>query len=164
MIAIETASAKDFPVIQSIAYNTWPETYGQILSKAQLDYMLDRFYSLDNLALNLKNDHQFYVIYEDEMPLGFIGIEHNHNDEFVTKIHKIYMLPSYQGKGIGKLTIDFIIGIALKNQSQKLRLNVNKFNKAMIFYQKLGFEIVEVIDIEIGNGYLMEDFVMEKTL
>jgi GNAT superfamily N-acetyltransferase len=104
------------------------------------------------------------MIYEDETNLGFIGIEHNYNDKAVTKIHKIYLLPETQGKGIGKKVIDEIGKLALDNNSTALILNVNRFNTALGFYKKIGFEIVDEVNIDIGKGYLMEDYVMEKKL
>ena len=81
-----------------------------------------------------------------------------------TKIHKIYILPNNQGKGIGKICIDFVIDLAKVRLFEKVTLNVNKFNKALSFYEKNGFNIVKDVDIEIGNGFLMEDFIMEKSI
>lgn len=161
-VRIREASSLDFPIIQNIAHQTWPETYGQILSKVQLDFMLNKFYALDYLQLNLNNNHIFYIIEENEIPIGFIGIEHNCEGKLSTKIHKIYILSNNQGKGIGKLAIDFVMDLSKQNNSKTLILNVNRFNKAIVFYQKMDFKIIQEVNIEIGNGYLMEDFVMQK--
>jgi diamine N-acetyltransferase len=161
MISIREASSIDFPIIQDIAYNTCPKTYGPILSKAQLEYMLDKFYSLDYLQANVAANQDFFIIEENTIPLGFLGIQHQYNEEWVTKIHKIYILPNNQGKGIGKLAIDFAENLALENCSKILLLNVNKFNKAIDFYRKIGFEVTDEVVIEIGNGYVMDDYVME---
>lgn len=165
MITITEATAEDIKTIQEITYITWPITYGKILSKSQLDYMLDLFYSDEALIKQIKNKEQlFYLISEDEATLGFIGIEHNYKDEAITKIHKIYLLPETQGKGIGKKVIEKIEKMALENHSTALSLNVNRFNTALSFYKKIDFEVVDEVNIEIGNGYLMEDYVMEKEL
>ena len=164
MISIRSATSNDFSIIQEIAYATWPETYGAILSKAQLEYMLDKFYSLENLQANCNAKQLFFIIEEDSIPQGFLGIEHLHNNELVTKIHKIYILTNNQGKGIGKLAVDFVVNLAKENNSKKLRLNVNKFNKAIDFYKKIGFSISDEVLIEIGNGWVMDDYVMEKSI
>jgi len=166
MITISEATINDIKQIQNIVHITWPITYGAILSKEQLDYMLDLFYSDEALTLQYnKKEQLFYMIYEDQTNnIGFIGIEHHYNGEAVTKIHKIYLLPETQGKGIGKKVIDEIGILALNNNSKTLLLNVNRFNTALGFYKKIGFEVKEEVDIEIGNGYLMEDYVMEKRL
>ena len=85
----------------------------------------------------------------------------NYQNKKVTRIHKIYILPEAQGKGVGKLLIEKVVALAKENQSEVISLNVNKFNKAVSFYKKIGFEIVAEEDLDIGNGYLMEDYKME---
>ncbi|MGQ7944440.1 GNAT family N-acetyltransferase [Flavobacterium sp. WC2509] len=165
MIAISEAVRNDIKTIQNIAHKTWPLTYGEILSEAQLQYMLDLFYSEEALTDQFdKNEQLFYLISEEESILGFIGIEHNYQNQNITKIHKIYLLPETQGKGIGKIVIEAISKLALENNATSLLLNVNRFNKALNFYQKIGFKIIDEVNIEIGNGYLMEDYVMEKVI
>ncbi|RTY95053.1 GNAT family N-acetyltransferase [Flavobacterium sp. GT3R68] len=163
MITITEATTADIHTIQQIAYQTWPDTYGKILSKVQLVYMLDSFYSEETLRDNMVNKHHHFLLaIENGVALGFVSYEHNYNQRKVTRIHKIYVLPETQGKGIGKLLLYKIEALAKENNSTTLSLNVNRMNKALTFYQKIGFEIVADEDIEIGHGYLMEDFVMEK--
>jgi len=165
MITISEAKISDIKLIQNIVHITWPITYGEILSKEQLDYMLSLFYSDEALTDQYnKKEQLFYMIYEDETNLGFIGIEHNYSGKPATKIHKIYLLPETQGKGIGKKVIDEIANLALENNSTALILNVNRFNSALGFYKKIGFEVVDEVNIDIGEGYLMEDYVMSKRL
>jgi ribosomal protein S18 acetylase RimI-like enzyme len=165
MITISEVSLSDIKTIQNIAHITWPITYGEILSTAQLEYMLDLIYSDEALTRQFEKKEQlFYLILEEEVNLGFIGIEHNYKDEAITRIHKIYLLPETQGKGIGKKVIDEIEKLASENHSKALSLNVNRFNSALGFYKKIGFEVIDEVNIEIGNGYLMEDYVMEKKL
>ena len=161
MITISQATSKDIPIIQEIAHKTWPITYGSILSKAQLDYMMDLMYSDESLLEQLKTKPLFFLAYEDDVCLGFTSCENNYLNNNVTRIHKIYILPEAQGKGVGKLLVDKVIALAKENQSKVISLNVNKFNNAVSFYQKLGFEIVGQEDIDIGNGFLMEDYKME---
>jgi ribosomal protein S18 acetylase RimI-like enzyme len=165
MITISKATINDIKTIQEITYKTWPVTYGKILSEEQLEYMLDLIYSDEALTAQFqKNEQLFYLISDSESTIGFIGIEHHYKNEAITKIHKIYLLPETQGKGIGKMVIDEIEKLALDNNSNTLSLNVNRFNSALGFYKKIGFEILEEVNIEIGNGYLMEDYVMVKRL
>lgn len=164
MITISQATIKDIPIIQEIAHKTWPETYGAILSKAQFDYMMDLMYSDESLLEQFKVRPLFFLAFENEFCLGFVSCENKYQKNKVTRIHKIYILPEAQGKGIGKLLIDKVVSIAKKNHSEVISLNVNKFNTALNFYQKLGFVIVGQEDIEIGNGYLMEDYKMVKKI
>ena len=71
------------------------------------------------------------------------------------------MLPETQGKGFGKFMIDEIIRIAKSNDQKGIFLNVNKYNKAKFFYEKAGFIVSKEEVIDIGNGYVMDDYVME---
>jgi len=165
MIAIHEAAQHEFETIREIAYKTWPATYGEILEKHQLDYMLDAFYSVKVLEQNAKEkNHHFLLAKENDVALAFISYEHHYQNKPVTRIHKIYILPETQGKGIGKLLIDHVEVLAVANESETLSLNVNRFNMAQFFYKKLGFEIVAAEDVPLDHGYLMEDFIMEKPL
>lgn len=158
------ANTSQLPIIAELAYAIWPFAYGEILSKEQLMYMLAKFYSLEALTEQLeKRNHVFLLVEENEKFVGFASYESN-IENHKTKIHKIYVLPETQGKGFGVQLINEIEKRAKNLQNDILFLNVNRFNKAQHFYKKLGFEIAFEEDIEIGNGYLMEDFVMEKKL
>ncbi|MFM2367816.1 MAG: hypothetical protein RL619_112 [Bacteroidota bacterium] len=165
MITIKEASIADLNTIQEIAYKSWPDTYGTILSQEQIDYMLDLWYTSDVLIDNMTNKAHFFLLaFDGTVCLGFASYEHNYLNKNVTRLHKIYLLPEAQGKGAGKLLIGTIENLAKENNSVAISLNVNKFNKAFTFYQKLGFEIVDEYDTEIGNGYLMEDYIMQKNV
>jgi len=164
MIVVKEALPNEFNIIQDIAYKTWPKTYGNIVSEQQLDYMLNAFYSLEGLNKNVANSHHFLLANEGETTLGFASYVHNYQNKSVTKIPKIYILPEAQGKGVGKILIDAIALLAISHGSEKLTLNVNRFNPAKGFYEKLGFDVVAEEDIKLDHGYLMEDYIMEKLL
>ena len=164
MITITDATPADYATIRQLAYDIWPVAYGHILKKEQLDYMLDAFYSVESIARCAANGHHFLLALENGNCLGFISYEHHYKGQSVTRIHKIYILPETQGKGIGKRLIERVESLAKEQHSTALSLNVNRFNNAQLFYKKLGFEITGEEDIEIGRGYLMEDYKMEKPL
>ena len=158
------ATKSQLSIVRDLAYKIWPSAYGEILSEAQLTYMLDKFYSLEALTDQLEERrHIFLLIENEEKVVGFASYELN-IENHKTKIHKIYVLPETQGKGYGVQLINEIEKRAKEAKNDILFLNVNRFNKAQYFYKKLDFEIAFKEDIEIGNGYLMEDFVMEKKI
>ncbi|HEY0298512.1 MAG TPA: GNAT family N-acetyltransferase [Arachidicoccus sp.] len=159
---IISATMSDIASIQQIARFTWFETYGAILSAEQINYMLDLIYSTKSLEEQMKNGHQFFLLQQNGERIGFIDIEKT--SETRTKLHKIYLLPNQQAKGYGKLLINLAVEKAGKQGSSILQLNVNRYNNAIEFYKKSGFRIVEETDIPIGNGYFMNDYVMEKIL
>ncbi|MCH5719122.1 GNAT family N-acetyltransferase [Niabella hibiscisoli] len=138
-------------------------TYSTILSQEQLNYMLDLFYSDASLQKDLnKPGYSFFILDCDQQDTGFAGLEIR-NDE-TAHLHKIYLSPNHQGKGLGKKLIHFIIDFAKNAGAASLTLNVNRYNKAIQFYEAVGFEIVNEVDVEIGNGYFMNDYVMKRKL
>lgn len=155
------ASTSDIPLIQSIAQKTWPETFKDILSAEQIVYMLEWMYSTDALSKSINDPSQSFWLLEDEGNyLGFAGIEHRYKGKNTTKLHKIYVLPEAQGKHIGKQLMEQVFNEARNAGSAELLLNVNRHNNATEFYKRLGFTIILEENIDIGNGYLMEDYVM----
>ena len=161
---IRKAAIGDFEIINSLAVNTWPDAYSKILSQEQIEYMLDEMYSLNAITDQIAiKGHHFLILSADGKDLGFASYELNHLSE-VTKLHKFYVLPETQGTGAGKLLLSKVENAAKANGNDKVILNVNRFNSAVNFYVKNGYVKVKEEDINIGNGYLMEDFVMEKQL
>lgn len=155
-------NAAQLQIIQDLAYAIWPSAYGEILTKEQLQYMLTKFYSFDALEQQMiEKKHVFYIAVDNfDKPLGFVAYELNCEPQ-KTKIHKIYVLPETQGTGLGKQLVALVKEQALENNQKTIFLNVNKYNKAKLFYEKLGFVIIKEEVIDIGNNYVMDDFVME---
>ncbi|WP_296701541.1 GNAT family N-acetyltransferase [Algoriphagus sp.] len=164
MVKIISANSKDLIQIQSIANHTWPHTFGGILTPKQIEYMLNWMYNLENLENQLNAGHQFFLADDAGQKLGFIGIEPNYEPEKL-KIHKIYILPSAQGKGVGKKLFSKIREVAKEYDQKTLTLNVNKENKPAIdFYLHSGFKEIRREVIDIGNGFVMDDIVFELRL
>lgn len=161
MLKLEQIEKGKLNIIRELAYEIWPNAYGEILSAAQLNYMLDNFYSLENLSNQMDVGQIFELLLDDNNVVGFIAYEFNCKESGLLKIHKIYLLPETQGKGFGKFMIDEVIKIAKNNNQKGVFLNVNKYNKAKFFYEKLGFIVTKEEVIDIGNDYVMDDYQME---
>ncbi|MEO6550329.1 MAG: GNAT family N-acetyltransferase [Ferruginibacter sp.] len=163
---IMKVGTESIPIIQSIVSITWPATYSEILSGPQITYMLDLIYSTASLQKQIETDgHQFIVAKIEEMPVGFAAYSTKRNDSEATyQLHKIYVSLSLQGKAVGKSLLDYVISDIRKLGATSLELNVNRYNKAVGFYKKQGFVIVEEQDIAIGNGYFMNDYLMRFQL
>ncbi|MFT4070881.1 MAG: GNAT family N-acetyltransferase [Dysgonamonadaceae bacterium] len=165
-IAIWEVTPEKIPEIVKIAREVWPITFGDILTSEQIDYMMNRMYSEESLLNQLlhQNHRYFLAGFQDEY-WGYISIEHHSENSHKTKIHKAYIHSSKQGGGIGRRLFDFAANEALKNGDKAIYLNVNKYNtKAIAFYEKYGMSNVKSEIIDIGNGYIMDDFVYEKLL
>jgi len=164
MMQIRKAGIEDFQIINDLALKTWYDTYDKILSAEQLKYMLDMMYSLTAITEQIAvKGHHFLLLSEEDNYLGFASYEVNYLSG-VTKLHKLYVLPETQGRGAGRLLISKIEEAAVRNSNNTVSLNVNRYNSAVNFYLKNGYRKAGEEDINIGNGYLMEDFIMEKSL
>jgi GNAT superfamily N-acetyltransferase len=163
---IKKAGIQDISIIQQLTYTIWPIAYGEILSQAQLDYMLKLIYSDEALKNQIENlQHQFILVYENEMAVGFASFSQKEkNNNTVFRLHKLYVMPSQQGKGTGKFLLHYIINEIKNKNASILELNVNRHNKALQFYLKQGFTIAKEEDIDIGNNYFMNDYVLELAI
>lgn len=158
---IVEASVKDVETIRKIAHDSWKIAYSEILSQEQFDYMLGKFYSREALVKSIEeNKQRFVLFYLDSEPIAFASYEINYPENKQTKIHKLYVSPEGQGGGVGLKIVNKIKEIAKENNSSSLILNVNKYNIALGFYKKIGFEILKPEVIDIGLGYVMDDYVM----
>ena len=165
MITLRLATISDIPLIQEVAESTWPVSYKEIISPEQIRYMLDNMYNDEKIREAISDANQaFWLAEENGKTLGFCGIEHRYSGKAITRIHKLYILPDTQGSGLGKIFMDHIEKEARKRKSTKLHLNVNKQNRAFGFYQKQGFITDHEEVLHIGNGFVMDDFVMTKQL
>lgn len=165
MFSIITANEEHYSIIHSLAHRTWPHTFGKILTQEQIDYMLNWMYSISSLKEQVeKKGHTFILVKNETDFLGYASFELNYNNSQNTKLHKIYVLPECQGTGAGKLLMDEVIKRTARAGNKNLLLNVNRENPALGFYKKKGFEIIKTEDIDIGNGFFMNDYVMERKI
>lgn len=162
---IRIATLEDIAQIRKVAEETWPETYANIISAEQITYMLNGMYSVDKLQASiLADDELFLVAEENNAIVGFAGIQFASPESYYTRLHKLYVLPSMHGKGIGKSLLNAVQKQALSKKTTALHLNVNKYNKASEFYKRNGFTILEEVVLDIGNGFVMDDYILTKNL
>ncbi len=161
---ISVATREQLVEVQKLAQVIWPATYNTILSQEQFDYMMEMMYSIPSLEKQFENGKVFLLVQDENRFVAFASYELHIENSNTTKIHKLYVLPETQGKGIGKKLIDIIKEISRKENDEILQLTVNRHNKAKDFYLKYGFTIKEEKIFEIGNGYVMDDYVMKLDL
>jgi GNAT superfamily N-acetyltransferase len=163
-INIEKANISDIPMIIKLAKEIWPGSFKDILSAHQIAYMMHMMYS-ENSLKNQMNDNQVYLFIKiDEKLVGYASYELNYKHTDKMKVHKIYLSEETRGKGIGKSVFHYLKDVATLNSLNVITLNVNRYNTAISAYEKIGFVKSYVEDIDIGNGYLMEDYVMNWNL
>ena len=157
---IRKATAADIPLIIELTMQVWPQTYTPILGSEQVTYMLDRFYAPGRLKEQMEEaGHRFIICFVNERPVAFASW--SEVEERAYKLHKLYILPGQQGMGVGRRMVNYIVDEIKRENATMLMLNVNRFNySAQAFYEKTGFKQLKEEDIDIGNGYFMNDYVL----
>lgn len=155
-ITLQPAGHTDIPLIRQLAAKIWNQHYPGIISKAQIEYMLNLMYSSHSLEKQIAEGNRFFLISDKQVPAGYLSALEKENGKWF--ISKFYIDQDKAGKGIGKQA--FALFLDLFNP-REIKLTVNRQNyKAINFYFRLGFVIEKVADFDIGNGYIMTDFVM----
>lgn len=161
--SIRQATEADIHTLHTLAKAIWEPTYSSILSKEQIDYMFEVIYLEDALKEQMQQGQTFLLLFEEEKPVGFAAYSLKEKAEDVYKLNKIYLLPSEQGKGYGKVLLTAAEEEVRQLGAKFLDLNVNRYNKAKNFYERCGYQEYQQEDIPIGP-YWMNDFVMRKEL
>ncbi len=162
VFTVRNASFRDVSLIRTLSLQVWPQTYSTMLTQSQIVYMFENMYSPAALRRQMDDKHQFIIVFNVGVPVGFAS--YSQTEPSVYKVHKLYVLPVHQGRGTGRFIIGQIIKDIMPKGAQTLQLNVNRNHSAKSFYEKMGFEAIRSEDIDIGNGYFMNDYVMEKRL
>lgn len=163
MTIIKAAGKNDISSIIDMAMQVWPPTYTPILGEVQVAYMLGLFYGPYTLEQQMESNHTFLIATIQESDVAFASISPENDNAY--KLHKLYILPTVQGKGVGKALIQHVQTMLQGLQVPLLRLNVNRYNTSAIgFYEKLGFSRMREEDIDIGEGYWMNDYVYEMQI
>ncbi|SEO20395.1 GNAT family N-acetyltransferase [Mucilaginibacter sp. OK283] len=164
MYTIRKATVNDIDTILQIADTTWWATYSAILEREQIAFMLAEIYSAEKIEKQIFQNLQTYLLLAEEgTPVAFAAYSPRDENPDIYKLHKLYCLPQTQGKGYGKILINEIAEKTREAGKKVLELNVNRYNQAKSFYEKMGFVIAYEEDIAIGP-YWMNDYVMRKEL
>ena len=160
MISIRKATPSDIPLIRSLAEVVFPATYTPLLPDGQVEYMMQWMYSEESLRRQMAEGHTYYIAFLDEVACGYLSVEQQ--SESLFHLQKIYILPTFQGRGIGKEL--FAIAVTHVREAgtlpAALELNVNRENRAVGFYQRMGMHRARTVDVEIGEGFYMNDYIM----
>ncbi len=158
IVKLIKAHNNDFSKITSLAKTIWHQHYINIISIEQINYMLDKMYSEKSLVEQTSIlNHLFYFIEYNNNHVGFISF--NENEPYNWHINKFYILQDVATNGIGTLSFNALLKLI---SPKTITLTVNRKNyKSINFYFKNGFKLKAVKDFDIGNGFVMEDFIME---
>ncbi len=154
---------EDLIAISSLAETIWHEYYTEINSYEQITYMVEKFQSVHALQDQINNSYEYYIINNNHAgKIGYFGFK---PDKTALFLSKFYILKEFRGQGFGKSAFEFIKKEALKKGLKSIKLTVNKENASSIqFYQKSGFQIIDSVILDIGNGYVMDDYILEYNI
>lgn len=160
------ASADDIMFIHDMADVVFRATYKDILSPEQVDYMMEWMYSPDNLRKQLDEGHVYYLAFSGSHPCGYVSVQPDgisDDGTFIFHLQKIYVMPSEQGFGLGRILFDTALShvrSSADGAKARIELNVNRNNPAVSFYQHLGMKVLRQGDFHIGSGFYMNDYIM----
>lgn len=164
MVSIKKATKEDADLIRSLAMDVFPATYREILSPDQLDYMFEWMYAEENIHHQMQDGHVYFIASKERTPCGYASVEQEAQDLF--HLQKIYVLPAFQGYRIGHHLFNEVVDYIKTHHPAPcvIELNVNRSNKAVDFYKRMGMNIVREGDFPIGNGYYMNDYIMALSI
>lgn len=159
-ITLRRAGESDIPLIRQVADVAFPATYREILTLAQLDYMMAWMYSEESLREQFREGHCFYLAFEGDDPVGYVSVERQ--GERLFHLQKIYVLPEAQGRGVGRCLFEQAVEHVRTNCPGpcRMELNVNRHNRALHFYERMGMRCLREGDFPIGEGFYMNDYIM----
>jgi ribosomal protein S18 acetylase RimI-like enzyme len=151
--------------VAELAGRIWRAHYPGIISPEQIQYMLERMYAIETIGAEIRSQGiRYYQILADGQMAGFASLGPT-TEPGVAKLHKLYVVPEVHGRGLGKRLLNHCETEMVQIGARRLILAVNKRNaKAIAFYQRNGFAVIESVVNDIGGGYVMDDFIMAKEL
>ena len=159
----QVITKEQIKVLADTANVVWHDAFKEILTLEQIEYMIEKFQSFQALSQAIKdNGYKYYLIKTDNNVAGYTGLHEENGKMFLSKL---YILKEYRGKQISSKTFDFIENLAKVKNLKSVWLTVNRNNKhAIAVYKHKGFVLIREQVADIGNGFVMDDFVFEKVL
>ncbi|OHX66163.1 GNAT family N-acetyltransferase [Flammeovirga pacifica] len=153
---------QDFLIVDQLANKIWNEHYTPIIGKAQVDYMLKKFQNFDVMKSQVEKGYHYFLIESDNKAIGYIGFTEEEGALFLSKL---YLLTTERGRGQGQKSLKFIFDFAKDYQLKGVKLTVNKYNEIAIkAYKRYGFEVIDEVVADIGQGYVMDDYIFYKSI
>lgn len=164
-IRLAPVERSQWAALRALATTVWREHYASIISLAQIDFMLgERFSDAALASLADQPGHELAILWLGERAVGYCGSGPT-DDPRTFKLGQLYLLSDMRGRGLGRRMLAHVEGRADDARAERLVLQVNKQNGSAIgFYRRQGFVVREAAVFDIGNGFVMDDYVMEKPL
>lgn len=159
---IQPISPKEAGQVGEMAKEIWTEHYAGIISNGQIDYMVKTFQSPEAITRQIQEGYQYYWICYNREPVGYLAI---HPEEKALFLSKIYIRRPFRGKKLSTCAIHYLTLLCQKNGWDRIWLTVNKHNgDSIAAYKSLGFVKTKELATDIGQGYVMDDDIMELAI
>ena len=154
----------DIAAVARLADRIWNEHYEPIIGQQQVDYMLENFQSKEAIADQVAGDFEYYLLCRDGEEVGYLAVVAK-PDHAKMKLSKIYVRDDLRGEGLGREMMEFAEDLCRQWGYEALWLTCNKHNKnSLAFYKHMGFQNTGPVVQDIGEGYVMDDYRMEKAV
>lgn len=162
MINIKTTQPNDAHILAALAREIWQEHYTAILGEEQVRYMLETLQSEPAIHRDLENGKIYWLVQVNNQDAGYVCYESHEHTLFLSKF---YLTEAARGKGLGRFLFEKLKKVAADQNKRSIELTVNKYNAPTIAaYQKMGFKQIREQVANIGNGFVMDDYVFRYTL
>jgi GNAT superfamily N-acetyltransferase len=160
---VPVTTPQQLDVIAGLAREIWYEYYVPLIGRAQVDYMVSRFQSSEAMAQQMRDGYEYFMTERDGHNIGYCAVQPQAAQGSLY-LSKLYLLRDARGAGTGRVCMEFIEQLARRRGLNLLWLTVNKGNPAVKAYERLGFRIAADLVMDIGGGFVMDDYRMEKSL
>ena len=170
---IPVKTAADQQLLATMAGEIWREYWPARIGEAQTEYMVEKFQSLQAIKRDMaENDYEYWFLVatehdEDGSEKSIVGFTGGHNEPETNRffISKIYLFADARGHGYARRVVEFYEDLCFARGFDAMYLTVNKYNELGIrAYEGTGFETIDSVETDIGEGFIMDDYIMELRL
>ncbi|MDR1102706.1 MAG: GNAT family N-acetyltransferase [Tannerella sp.] len=164
MFTIEQATVQDVERIRRMALRVFPDTYREIISPEQTDYMMEWMYAPAQIRRQMEEGQVYLILLKDGEDGGYASVERQEKDLFI--LQRLYVLPAFQGCQAGRFLFDEAVKYIREVHPEPcvMELHVNRYNRAVHFYRRMGMSVDREGDFPIGNGFYMNDYIMKRVI
>lgn len=165
LVFTELQTPESLQIIREIAADIWPKTFAEILSSEQISYMMDMMYSPEVMEKELSENMHFNLLEIDGEAAGYVVYSAYNETPETAKLHKLYLKEKFHSCGIGQQMLNYVQESCRTIGFKRIILAVNKQNtRAIKAYKRNGFTTYKAVCNPIGNGFFMDDYLMQKPL
>lgn len=155
---------EDIATVAALAKEIWHRHYDQLIGVKQVDYMVEKFQSESSISQQIQEGTIYKIALWDGLPVGYYAVKKEPERDKIF-LSKVYIDKAHRGKGIATVMLRDILDIAEEAGLKSIYLTVNKNNKNSIaIYEKMGFRKVDEVKADIGDGFYMDDYIMEQDI